>query len=57
MLSLAQEFLTTLYMEQLDLNEITRRLVGWRGIESVLFSFRHMASRYELAFGRPLVGV
>ena len=57
MLPLAHEFLTTLYMEQLDLNEITRRLVGRRGIESVLFPFRHMASQYELAFERPLTGI
>ena len=57
MLSLAHECLTTLYMEQLDLSEITRRLVGRRGIESVPFPFRHMASRYELAFGRPLMGI
>ena len=61
MLSLAQDFLTTLYVEQLDLTEVnwpemTRRLVGRWGTESVLLSFRHMASPYELAFGRPLVG-
>ena len=35
---------------------MTRRLVGRWGTESVLLSFRHMASPYALAFGRPLVG-
>ena len=62
MLSLAQDFLTTLCVEQLDLAEVTwlemtRRLVGRWGIGSMLFSFHHMASQYELASGRPLMGI